>query len=173
MLYLRISRIVSYINNLHPHHNRELYSVITCIVAQAIPLWNATLSPLQYSYRPPPRIQMDGYGYQHTDASRPEEPDTDDETTWRTYFTAYGVWKDGRDIVQPEPGKFERPEDRMCAEYVGRGTNFSQRKGPLNLRKDYQRLQIIVKLATIHLTPEKPRYKGGSWHVEGQLNENM
>ena len=29
--------------------------------------------------------------------------------------------------------------------------------------------QAIAKLANIHLTPEKPRYEGGSWHVEGQL----
>lgn len=30
-------------------------------------------------------------------------------------------------------------------------------------------LQVIVKLANIQLTPEKPNYDGGSWHVEGQL----
>ena len=29
-------------------------------------------------------------------------------------------------------------------------------------------LQVIVKLANIELTPEKPEYDGGSWHVEGQ-----
>ena len=28
-------------------------------------------------------------------------------------------------------------------------------------------LQIIVKLANIILTPEKPEYAGGTWHVEG------
>ncbi|KDR70090.1 hypothetical protein GALMADRAFT_1351644 [Galerina marginata CBS 339.88] len=34
-------------------------------------------------------------------------------------------------------------------------------------------LQIIVKLANIELTPEKPEYSGGSWHVEGQMNEHI
>lgn len=29
-------------------------------------------------------------------------------------------------------------------------------------------IQVIVKLANIHLTPEKPKYAGGSWHVEGK-----
>ncbi|KAF8647121.1 hypothetical protein AX16_006953 [Volvariella volvacea WC 439] len=29
------------------------------------------------------------------------------------------------------------------------------------------------KLANIHLTPEKPEYGGGTWHVEGQLNEHI
>ncbi|KAG9121084.1 hypothetical protein FRC07_003102 [Ceratobasidium sp. 392] len=32
-------------------------------------------------------------------------------------------------------------------------------------------IQVIVKLANIHLTPEKPEYAGGSWHVEGISNE--
>jgi hypothetical protein len=27
-------------------------------------------------------------------------------------------------------------------------------------------LQVIVKLANIHLTPDKPAYDGGSWHIE-------
>ncbi|KAM4065941.1 WD40 repeat 2 [Hirsutella rhossiliensis] len=35
------------------------------------------------------------------------------------------------------------------------------------------RIQVIAKLANIHLTPEKPSYKGGSWHIEGQLNEHI
>jgi len=29
-------------------------------------------------------------------------------------------------------------------------------------------LQIIVKMASIELTPEKPHFPHGSWHVEGQ-----
>ncbi|GIJ97934.1 hypothetical protein Aspvir_000040 [Aspergillus viridinutans] len=33
--------------------------------------------------------------------------------------------------------------------------------------------KVIVKLANIKLTPEKPEYEGGSWHIEGQLNEHI
>jgi len=40
-------------------------------------------------------------------------------------------------------------------------------------RTNRNRLQVIVKLANIHLTPEKPTYDGGSWHIEGQLNERI
>ena len=29
-------------------------------------------------------------------------------------------------------------------------------------------VQVIVKLANIVLTPEKPEYAGGTWHVEGE-----
>ena len=31
-------------------------------------------------------------------------------------------------------------------------------------------LQLIVKLADIILTPEKPEYPGGKWHVEGAMS---
>ncbi|KAH9914457.1 uncharacterized protein B0H18DRAFT_1125496 [Fomitopsis serialis] len=36
-----------------------------------------------------------------------------------------------------------------------------------------QTLQVIVKLANIVLTPEKPEYGGGTWHVEGMDNETI
>ena len=32
-------------------------------------------------------------------------------------------------------------------------------------------LQVIVKLANIHLTPDKPNYDGGSWHIEVCLSK--
>jgi hypothetical protein len=35
----------------------------------------------------------------------------------------------------------------------------------VNLRDT--KLQVIVKLANIVLTPDKPSYAGGKWHVEG------
>ena len=34
-------------------------------------------------------------------------------------------------------------------------------------------LQIIVKMASIELTPDKPEFPTGGWHVEGQMNEHI
>ncbi|KAL1870237.1 hypothetical protein Daus18300_005302 [Diaporthe australafricana] len=34
-------------------------------------------------------------------------------------------------------------------------------------------LQVIIKLSSIELTPEKPRYEEGNWHIEGFLNEHI
>ncbi|KAI0668982.1 hypothetical protein C8Q78DRAFT_1044020, partial [Trametes maxima] len=34
-------------------------------------------------------------------------------------------------------------------------------------------IQVIVKMANIVLTPERPVYPGGSWHVEGMQNERI
>ncbi|KAJ3189492.1 hypothetical protein HDU85_003123 [Gaertneriomyces sp. JEL0708] len=36
-----------------------------------------------------------------------------------------------------------------------------------------KKVQLILKLATTHLTPESPAFPGGSWHVEGMRNENI
>lgn len=36
-----------------------------------------------------------------------------------------------------------------------------------------QGLQVIVKLASVELTPDNPRYPGGSWHLEGMKNEHI
>jgi len=57
--------------------------------------------------------------------------------------------------VLPGPGVFRPLEDPP----------------PFDLRREFAGtgLQVIVKLANIELTPEKPEYGGGTWHVEGQL----
>lgn len=34
-------------------------------------------------------------------------------------------------------------------------------------------LQIIVKMASIELTPDNPEFAPGGWHVEGQMNEHI
>ncbi|KAF9641530.1 hypothetical protein BFW01_g1513 [Lasiodiplodia theobromae] len=49
----------------------------------------------------------------------------------------------------------------------------TSREFKVDLRQKFasEGLQVIVKLANIHLTPEKPNYRGGSWHVEGMQNE--
>ncbi|EGV62988.1 hypothetical protein CANTEDRAFT_114303 [Yamadazyma tenuis ATCC 10573] len=33
--------------------------------------------------------------------------------------------------------------------------------------------KVIVKLANIELTPENSTYAGGSWHLEGCINEDI
>ncbi|KAF5858575.1 hypothetical protein ETB97_004260 [Aspergillus alliaceus] len=87
---------------------------------------------------------------------RPEREPNEDEEDYRDRVS---IWeKSMRVVQQPEPKTFS-PKDIRC----------------LDLRKDYKDkgLQVIVKIASIELTPEKPTYEGGSWHVEGQMNEHI
>ncbi|OAJ43935.1 hypothetical protein BDEG_27247 [Batrachochytrium dendrobatidis JEL423] len=42
---------------------------------------------------------------------------------------------------------------------------------PVSLRG--RNLQVIVKLTNIQLTPSKPKYDEGNWHIEGPINESI
>ena len=120
-----ISRITSYINNLHPLKYKGLYQLIERVIDAAIPLWNLTLGPLKLC-------------------------------DWSSYLRVH-YRKSYYDLIeQPEPDVFEPP---------------TEPDPTINLKEEYAEsgLQIVVKLANIHLTPENPSYEGGSWHVEGQL----
>ncbi|KAB8276593.1 hypothetical protein BDV30DRAFT_235665 [Aspergillus minisclerotigenes] len=77
------------------------------------------------------------------------------------YYELLEAWDASRPIILPEPGEF-RPHEE---------TEYKR----VDLRKEFpgQRIQVIVKLANIELTPESPEYEGGSWHIEGQLNERI
>ncbi|KAE8453577.1 hypothetical protein EG329_010438 [Mollisiaceae sp. DMI_Dod_QoI] len=158
------ARITSYINNLHPHKYRELYELIEDIITKAIPLWNITLTPLRESsyFR---RITYSNAVFDPDPEDIPDEqkPQPEDEETEEDYWDRVYKWEENiRKTVQPEPGDFRPLEGH------------SQQKG-IDIKKEYghRGIQVIVKLANIVLTPENSQYKGGSWHVEGQLNEHI
>ena len=146
-------KITSYINNLHPALHPKLYSVIEKFIAKAIPLWNLALSST-YAGRKA-RILHEYIDYDYPQGQTPPAELEDDghaQENWQ---------KTNRVLQRPEPRAFEsyqRPVDEE-----------------VNLRKEFgvHGLQVIVKLANIELTPEKSTYDGGSWHVEGQLNERI
>ncbi|KAI4522667.1 hypothetical protein K525DRAFT_268692 [Schizophyllum commune Loenen D] len=46
-------------------------------------------------------------------------------------------------------------------------------KGETLFSLEGRTIQVITKLANIVLTPEKPAYPGGTWHVEGMWNERI
>ena len=116
------------------------------------------------------RIEVEGACYK-SESTEPAYSEEDEGLyAWQDQYEA---WQASRTIVQSESQDFKIPEQRMDDQYASHGSCYTNRKKSLDLRKEYGKLQIIVKLANIHLTPEQPRYEGGSWHVEGQLNENM
>ncbi|RXW19960.1 hypothetical protein EST38_g5893 [Candolleomyces aberdarensis] len=124
-------KILTYINNLHPQHHKELYGLMEDLIQASIPLWNLTLIRSDDLFVTPPRVWYD-------------------ECVWIG---------DTRVPKQPEPQGFD--------------SDVLKRESPTNLKEKYGDLplQVIVKLANIELTPETPEYEGGTWHVEGKLNE--
>ncbi|MDF6022540.1 DUF4246 domain-containing protein [Streptomyces sp. JH34] len=150
----------SYVNNIHPERHHELATVLPDLFARMRPLLENVLTDLRHPR--PLRIKADPFGWYD---SEPEYPDKSSHGDDEAYTEALHAWEEAMDSwwetrrpVVPDAPAFdpaELPDDSARVDLRGRG------------------LQVIVKLATIRLTPEKPEYPGGSWHVEGMLNERI
>ncbi|KAL8993369.1 MAG: hypothetical protein Q9169_006402 [Polycauliona sp. 2 TL-2023] len=171
--------VMSYINNLHPKDHSDLYSIISQVVARAIPLWDQVLSRV---ISPPMEARTCDWsnsfqGFAQSEQNlKPPDPESDEDEDEYEARIEDAHWEDMRDVIEPEPGNFKTPAERIRDYkdvYDFDNTRKPQTEPIINLRTDYGRLQIIVKLANIHLTPEDPKYSGGSWHVEGQANESI
>ncbi|OOQ82767.1 hypothetical protein PEBR_37508 [Penicillium brasilianum] len=156
-------QILSYINNAHPVKHRALYEVVEKILAQTVPLWEQSLSEKEFFNE---RIKFTKVEYEDDGTDEPKHPEGHEETDSEEYDRLYDeyedrmvAWYKARKIIQPEPGEFKPRESEEKAIFL---KHFPEGK-----------IQVIVKLANIELTPEKPDYEGGSWHIEGQLNERI
>ena len=116
----KVTLISPYINNIHPTHRKELYSVILDILQHALPMFERVLSDLLRPLLPMRVTLPDDYGPQ-------------------TLLTVHCRQRYSGDL--------------------GVANNRISLRG--------RTLQVIVRLANIVLTPERRRYPGGKWHVEG------
>ncbi|TKA75081.1 hypothetical protein B0A55_05593 [Friedmanniomyces simplex] len=178
-----IASITSYVNNLHPEVHGDLYKTLELAVAKAVPLWNECLSWFHDRLRI--NVQQCSYGDfiaptypgwpdasdidadDSSDEDAENDIDREPEENWRGECH-YQDWlrdnPDERQLLQPSPkGDYIPFEQRL------------KKSGPRrDLRTDFpDGLQIIFKLANIHLTPSQPTYAGSNWHVEGALNEHI
>lgn len=148
---------LSYVNNVHPEAHRELASVLPVLFGRMLPLFEHVLTHLRHPR--PPRIDADPANWYHGEPEMPGVPrNAENKEPWHAWQRARDEWYDTRRPLVPDAPAFTPPA-------VPEGAARTDLRG--------RRLQVIVKLATIHLTPEKPEYPGGSWHVEGMLNERI
>jgi len=134
-----------YINNIHPTRHKDLYSVIPEILQHALPMFERVLSDL---LRPllPMRVATPGaHGVGSEEAIRCICTNTSPITSSEEYFANSG---------------FRTPDAR--GKYDG---NLQVMNSRISLKG--RTLQVFVKLANILLTPERPEYPGGRWHIEG------
>lgn len=159
-------KITSYINILHPAKHEPLYDAIEKIIAKAIPMWDKTLSSTERTQRPV-RIDIDEAEWIEGEAEREPEPDESELCEDEIMKLDETFRRQERKLVMPELGSYNnRKNYKDASDHITKD---------VGLRKDWAKegVQIIVKLASIHLTPEKPAYDGGSWHIEGQLNDHI
>jgi hypothetical protein len=143
-------RFLSYINNLHPKHHSELYDVLSDILTTTIPLFERTLGFLKNPRRP--KIDLQNFAVYVENAKSPRQLSSEDDEAFDQRWEDY--WEN-------------RPFKPIPIEDY---TNISE---PHPITLGGRRLQIIVKMQEIHLTPDKPSYEGGVWHVEGMKNEGI
>jgi hypothetical protein len=161
--------ISPYINNLHPEKHAALYPVLEKILGHIVPLFERVLSDLR---RPslPWRVKSQKFKVGEDSQGNPVEMDTaecvwmasdgeppelgsDDEDVWATNESLYAWYaKQNRNL----------PEAR--SQYVG---DLDGVKKTVSLSES--KIQVIVKLANIILTPENPEYPGGVWHVVSKI----
>ena len=188
------ARITSYISNLHPVAHKGLYSTLERIVDATVPLWDEALSgfvdarrfelpytgsddytfPADLKFHIPGRRgpksvwdpikeAYDGPARDNDDSDY--DSDDDDNEDWK-WGEEYWDWKHAnRVLVHREPRG-----------YIPQAEILAKRERTVNLRNDFPGgLQVIFKLANIILDPDTgtSRYEGGSWHVEGTLNERI
>ncbi|KAG8912587.1 hypothetical protein FRC00_004197, partial [Tulasnella sp. 408] len=149
------AKAVSYINNLHPSHT-ELYSIIEALVARFSFLFDRVLTDLS-NYDESWNLRIEG-GYDFDDDEE-EKPEQEDEEEDEAYDARIETWN------------MQRPITLSSVPSEGYTKDISNRPKTYTIRG--KEVQVIVKLANIHLTPEKPVYPGGSWHVEGMANERI
>ena len=153
----KVALVSPYINNIHPTHHKELYSVIPEILRRALPMFERVLSDLLRPLLPMRIVTSGGRGYGGEE-------------------TADCIWENG--IPYPNYSSEEEFDEDRDAWHAKHKFNTPDARGKydgdLKVMSDQislkgRTLQVIVKLANIMLTPEKPEYPGGKWHVEGSF----
>jgi hypothetical protein len=173
-------QFTSYINNLHPVHHARLYPVLARLFGAALPLLHAAIDrvlewqkvdtlPVADVYTQPEdalKVQPWNRIIALTDNRECLVPELCEKAG---HCDPYNYDEDDEDEDYDDPEWFDRthpPRPHPPRPYVDVGVTSTT-------DPTWSRLQVIVKLANIHLTPDKPRYDGGTWHVEGLWNEHI
>ncbi|KAJ2582435.1 hypothetical protein GGH95_001535, partial [Coemansia sp. RSA 1836] len=139
--------IESYINNLHPVKHVAFYPIIASIFSKFLPLLEQVVTDLVHPRQP--RVVPDLSKYYQSDEPMPEYGDC-------LYEQRYSEWEERATFVHPQPEPFVAPA-RPASPYKLCG----------------RRLQAIVRMSSIELTPEMPIYGGVDWSVAGLYNERI
>jgi hypothetical protein len=163
--------------------------VVEDVIYQTIPLWNLTLTHFKTEYSTPIfEDPFDPYGmprkteYMRFECiavhsvqddpdqdlmSLPDRPLYEEDEDEDSYDARVWEWEfANRRVIQPDAGGFHPPmvPDHLRDEFFEPGTDILKAEKIVDLRRDYghRGLQVIVKLANIELTLDKPDYKGGT-----------
>ncbi|KAJ7159169.1 hypothetical protein C8R43DRAFT_994974 [Mycena crocata] len=168
-------RLVSpYINNLHPRKHKPLYGLIESVISSFVPLFERVLGQVNGETKDLYRDVTPGSGRIMVKRCI---------GTWAGYkrkhagITVPCIWSSGEPewrvgMTDKEFTRLQEEAPKVLpeaySEYAGA---LKETISPFSLGG--KTIQCIIKLANIHLTADNSEYKGGSWHVEGMLNEHI
>ncbi|EGW33612.1 uncharacterized protein SPAPADRAFT_136773 [Spathaspora passalidarum NRRL Y-27907] len=150
----------SYINNLHPINHKDLYGSIENIFNSILPGLNYTLT--RYASKEYLRVQV------------PVGSAAYSEDYHRQINEMYDrlVGDDAESGLEEKLEEFESDKSAYVLDIKPRWEERPEFDKVIDL-KTFENVKVVVKLANIELTPERPSYSGGSWHVEGTINEDI
>ncbi|UPK99846.1 hypothetical protein LCI18_010781 [Fusarium solani-melongenae] len=167
-------RTDSYINNLRPVRDAPLYSIIERLIEKSLPAWHIVFRSTDEAFKVSrfQRIKAIKYRcsvpevcrYTCEPNNRPDgRQDDDSEATHELLF--------------PEPSRDRDHLVKLQASHV-RDKGFfkrdAQKPSPRAMVGiGVSQIQVSVKMANIHLTPEKPTSEGSQWQIEGQAIEKI
>ncbi|KAI5241954.1 hypothetical protein E4T42_07859 [Aureobasidium subglaciale] len=164
--------VVSYINNFHPVTHIDLYHIIEKLITAYLPLWNQFLKNTE-SGLDKSRIDINDFGWhmpygENSPENWVDDHNADNEAVLERLAlevrSQQTLIVDEEEIIEDSVAGWQRRESK---------DHHLEVRLPFDLMRDHKQIQVIVKLASIHLSPDNPNYSGGSCHVEGSLNEHI
>lgn len=147
----RVDVLSHYIVGLHPVDDAPLYRVLERLLAAFVPLWEAVLTDASRGLRE--RYPVDLYELA-CDADDQEaegdEGDDDEDDYWER--------------------RVERRRAHLAAALPPLLSKLAATPPPAEpprLSLAGRKLRVVVKISRIELTPDRPAYPGGVWHLEG------
>ncbi|KAF3109342.1 hypothetical protein TWF594_009155 [Orbilia oligospora] len=179
------TKIASYINNLALPDQNIFYPILEDIFSKFVPLFNHVLADLRRYFHDFRRVDYLSYKESGSMKSVPEN------TYKESLKKLLAQFEEDEELtvdIKKELKIFPRLSRSFAtfAPFINRQvhiTNNGKAVGtgwepPSTKLLDFVKLQgttarVIVKMATIILTPEKPKWEGGPWHVEALKNERI
>ncbi|KAI4277767.1 MAG: hypothetical protein LQ337_001525 [Flavoplaca oasis] len=137
------ARIKSYINNVHPILDHDVYAVANDLLSAFIPMLNSSLMHVKTSNLFYPRIDPE------KQISREGLPDPE-PGPYRSSESRLRSGKLTEDGKLPTPVRVD-----LRKEFWDNG------------------IQAVIQVSSIELGEDRPAYPGEDWHVQGQLNERI
>ncbi|KAK6519409.1 hypothetical protein TWF281_003243 [Arthrobotrys megalospora] len=181
------TKIASYINNLALPEEKEIfYPILEKIFSKFVPLFNHVLADLRRETHELRRVEFQEHReHQRSSSGKVLSEDVYKKTREKLFAQfekGEKLTADVRRKSETSTSKFLRfvPFNRSLSDdslFGGDPPSFRWEPPSSDLLRSVQlegtTVKVIVKMATLILTPEKPRSTGGPWHVEALKNERI